>query len=61
MKPAPDEDGDCCVCGCTFEDPFELTHECPPGFLVAGADILPLELAAPAALAAVAIRCTRAT
>lgn len=27
-----DEDGCCDVCGCEFEDPRLLTHECPPGF-----------------------------
>jgi hypothetical protein len=31
--PKADEDGDCVICGCTFED----GHECPPGF----ATILP--------------------
>lgn len=32
-EPAPDEDGRCTVCGLVFEDPAELKHECPPGFL----------------------------
>ena len=28
----PDEDGHCKRCGLEFENPAELTHECPPGF-----------------------------
>ena len=30
--PAADAEGRCVVCGCEFEDPALLTHECPPGF-----------------------------
>lgn len=29
-----DESGHCPICGCAFEDPKELTHQCPPGFAV---------------------------
>jgi len=32
-EPRSDEDGHCTRCGCPFEDPRELTHECPPGFI----------------------------
>lgn len=28
-----DTDGHCVICGLPFEDPKELTHECPPGFI----------------------------
>jgi protein gp37 len=30
--PNRDEDGQCTVCGQWFEDPHELTHECPPAY-----------------------------